>query len=110
LALIIAVRAVHYLGGGAKLIGTLEENDPKRADAFHDICEGYGFINSLRYIVDANGSRYFTDADVDGYLAVLETKNGLWSVTSDELIDMADAIAAKGVGGFTWTFSDVVPQ
>ncbi len=110
LALIIAVRAVHYLGGGAKLIGTLEENAPERADAFHDICEGYGFINSLRYIVDANGSRYFTDADVDGYLAVLEAKNGLWSVTSDELIDMADAIAAKGVGGLTWTFSDVVSQ
>ena len=110
LALIIAVRAVHYLGGGAKLIGTLEEGASERADAFHDICEGYGFINSLRYIVDATGNRYFTDADVDGYIAVLEAKNGLWSITSDELIDMADAIAAKGVGGLSWTFSDVVSQ
>ncbi|MHB0755835.1 DUF4856 domain-containing protein [Polaribacter sp. M15] len=110
LSTIVAVRAVHYLGGGAKLIGTLAPDAAQRADAFHDICEGYGFINSLRYIVDANGNRYFTDAEVDGYLNILEADKGLWSITSDELIDMADTIAAKSVGGFSWTYSDVVPE
>ncbi len=110
LSIIVAVRAVHYLGGGAKLIGTLAQDASQRADAFHDICEGYGFINSLRYIVDANGNRYFTDTEVDGYLAILESDNGLWSITSDDLIDMADTIAAKNVGGVSWSYSDVVSQ
>lgn len=110
LSIIVAVRAVHYLGGGARLIGTLAPDAAERADAFHDICEGYGFINSLRFIVDADGNRYFTDTEVDGYLAILEAGKGLWTITSDELIDMADTIAAKNVGGISWTFSDVVPQ
>lgn len=107
LSIIIAVRAVHYLGGGANIL-----NDSTKAteDSFHDICEGYGFIYSLRFIVDANGNRYFTDAEVDGYLAILEAGNGLWSVTADQLIDMADDIASKSVGGFSWTYNDVVIQ
>lgn len=108
LGLIIAVRAVNYLGGGAELIGALAEGAAARADAFHDLCEGYGFVNSLRYLVDANGAKYFTDAEVDGFLAILDANNGLWSVTSDALLNMADDIAAKGVGGLSWEFNDVV--
>jgi len=108
LGLIIAVRAVNYLGAGANLIGDLAEDASARADAFHDLCEGYGFVNSLRYIVDADGTAYFTDAEVDAFLAILDADNGLWSVTSDELLDIADDIAAKGVGGLSWEYSDVV--
>lgn len=108
LALIIAVRAVHYLGNSVRLLGDLEEDAQERVDAFHDLCEGYGFINSLRFIVNANGTRYFTDAEVDGYLATLKANNGLWSVNPDDLVEMADDIAAKGVGGLTWTYNDVV--
>ncbi len=108
LGLVIAVRAVHYLGCGVKLLANLAEDAAERADAFHDLCEGYGFINSLRYIVNANGTRYFTDVEVDRYIATLEANNGLWSVNSDDLVDMADEIAAKNIGGFSWTYSDVV--
>ena len=108
LGLIIAVRAVHYLAGGSELIGTLAEDAAARADAFHDLCEGYGFVNSLRYVVDADGNNYFTDAEVDGFLATLEADNGFWSVTSDDLVNMADDIATKGVGGLSWDYDDVV--
>lgn len=107
LGLIIAVRAVNYLGGGADLIGSLAAGDTARADAFHDLSEGYGFVNSLRYIVDGDGSAYFTDAEVDAYLDILNAGNGFWTVTSDQLLDMADDIAAKSVGGFSWEYSDV---
>ncbi len=110
LGLIIAVRAVHYLSGGAKLIDAAEDGvSGKREDAFHDLCEGYGFVNSLRYIVDADGEKYFTDAEVDGFLATLDAGNGLWDVTATQLRDTADAIAAKSVGGLSWTLDDVNP-
>ena len=108
LGLIIAVRAVHYLTGGAEIIDDAEGGSSrKREDAFHDICEGYGFVNSLRYVVKADGSRYFDDATVDGYLATLDSGDGMWDVTSAELNDIADQIAAKGVGGLSWTVEDV---
>ncbi|GGD02911.1 DUF4856 domain-containing protein [Hyunsoonleella pacifica] len=105
LGLVIAVRAVHYLGGGAKI---LDDQTKNTEDAFHDLCEGYGFVNSLRYVVNANGSKYFTDAEVDAFIATLNAGSGLWDVTSTELRNMADDIAAKGVGGLSWTFEDVV--
>ncbi|TPN85374.1 DUF4856 domain-containing protein [Aquimarina algicola] len=112
LGLIIAVRAVHYLSAGAKIIEAAEAASGatgKRENAFHDLCEGYGFVNSLRYVVNANGDRYFTDADVDGFLTTLDSGSGLWDVTTTELRDMADAIAAEGVGGLSWTLDDVNP-
>ncbi|CAL2063515.1 DUF4856 domain-containing protein [Tenacibaculum sp. 190524A05c] len=112
LALVIAVRAVHYLSGGAKIIDAAEaavNPTGKREDAFHDLCEGYGFVNSLRYIVNPSGARYFTDAEVDGFLSTLDSGNGLWDVTSTQLRDMADSIAAKSVGGLSWTLDDVNP-
>ncbi len=104
LGLVIAVRAVHYLRSSVLIIDDATKN---REDAFHDLCEGYGFVNSLRYIVKADGTAYFTDAEVDGFLAILNEDKGLWSITSNELNDMADAIAAKSVGGTSWTVEDV---
>lgn len=110
LGLIVAVRAVHYLSGGAKILDNVAIGTGKREDAFHDLCEGYGFVNSLRYLVKSDGkTKYFTDADVDGYLAILDNGNGLWDVTSTQLKDMADKIAAKRVGGLPWTVADVNP-
>ena len=108
LGLIIAVRAVYYLGSGADKIGDLEADATGRIDAFHTLSEGYGFVHSLRYIVDGDGEAYFTDAEVDSFLATMDAENGLWSVTSDDLLDIADDIAAKSVGGSTWEFEDVV--
>ncbi|TCI90723.1 DUF4856 domain-containing protein [Tenacibaculum sp. M341] len=111
LGLVIAVRAVHYLIGGAEIISEAAAPGAtkKREDAFHDLCEGYGFVNSLRYVVNANGDRYFTDADVDGFISILTTGDGLWDVTPTQLTDMADAIAGKSVGGISWTVEDVNP-
>ncbi|AUC17056.1 hypothetical protein BTO06_07885 [Tenacibaculum sp. SZ-18] len=110
LGLIIAVRAVHYLSGGAKIIDAAGSGTSgKREDAFHDLCEGYGFVNSLRYVVNSGGARYFTDSEVDGFLATLDANNGLWDVTSTQLRDIADSIAAKSVGGLSWTLDDVNP-
>ncbi|WP_271782847.1 DUF4856 domain-containing protein [Aquimarina algiphila] len=109
LGLVIAVRAVHYLSAGAKIIDAAGAGPGKREDAFHDLCEGYGFVNSLRYLVNATGAKYFTDAEVDGFLSTLDAGNGLWDVTSTQLRDTADAIAAKSVGGLSWTLDDVNP-
>ena len=40
----------------------------------------------------------------------MNANNGLWSVTSAQLRDIADDVAAKGVGGLSWTLDDVNPQ
>ncbi|GAB1856720.1 DUF4856 domain-containing protein [Flavobacteriaceae bacterium MHTCC 0001] len=105
LGVIIAVRAVHYLVSGAII---LEDSTKATEDSFHDLCEGYGFVNSLRYLVKADGtSKYFTDAEVDGFLATLDSGNGLWDVTPTELRTIADDIAEKGVGGSAWSADDV---
>ncbi|MGB1042386.1 MAG: DUF4856 domain-containing protein [Tenacibaculum sp.] len=110
LGLIVAVRAVNYLSAGAKIIDAVANGTGKREDAFHDICEGYGFVNSLRYLVKADGTtKIFTDAEVDGYLADLNAGNGLWDVTPTKLRDIADSIAGKNVGGLSWTLDDVNP-
>ncbi|WP_075342228.1 DUF4856 domain-containing protein [Tenacibaculum agarivorans] len=109
LGLVIAVRAVHYLSGGAKIIDAVASGSGKREDAFHDLCEGYGFINSLRYVVDENDEPYFKDSDVDAFLTTLDAGNGLWDVTSADLKNIADDIAAKSVGGLAWTVEDVNP-
>ncbi|MEM1336313.1 MAG: DUF4856 domain-containing protein [Bacteroidota bacterium] len=110
LGLIIAVRAVHHLSAAAKIIDAINGGGAgKREDAFHDISQGYGFVNSLRYLVNASGSRYFTDAEVNNYLMVLDVGNAFWDSTSTQLTDLANVIAAKGAGGLSWTPDDVHP-
>ncbi|CAM1343600.1 DUF4856 domain-containing protein [Tenacibaculum amylolyticum] len=110
LGLVIAVRAVHYLTAGAEILDAVAGGTGKREDAFHDLCEGYGFVNSLRYIVGADGTtRYFTDTEVKGFLDILNADNGMWSITSAQLRDMADTIAGQSVGGSAWTVEDVNP-
>jgi len=115
LSTVIAVRAVNYIVEGANLL-----DDKGVADASHDLSEGYGFVNSLRYIVDADGTSIFSDADVDAFLAVLDNDQsstnsnelrasltiaqGLWGLNPTTLIEqIAKPIAAE----FEWEVSDV---
>jgi len=103
LSTVIAVRAVNYIVAGANFLDD-STNTNRVQDALHDLSEGYGFVNSLRYIVDADGALIFTDAEVDAYLAILDANNGVWTLDAATLItDIAEEIAAK----FDWSVSDV---
>ncbi len=92
---VIAVRAVHYLQAGKD---KLEEND--MASAFHQLSEGFGFINSLQFTREPNTSApYFTHAEVNAFMATLMEGNGFWDVTPETLETMSQTIAARF--GFT---------
>ena len=95
LGIVIAVRSVNYIVAGANFLDDTS-NANRVQDALHDLSEGYGFVNSLRYIVDADGQLIFTDAEVDAYLAILNADNGVWDLSPSNLIDnIAKPIAAK---------------
>ena len=80
----IAQKASDYLRGGADIISSGAD----RADAFHDLSEGYGFVLSLQF------TDYFSTNDVNDMLDQLEAGNGFWDITSDELNSMASTIEA----------------
>jgi len=81
---VIAQKASDYLRGGADIISSGAD----RADAFHDLSEGYGFVLSLQF------TDYFSTNDVNDMLDQLEAGNGFWDITSDELNSMASTIEA----------------
>ena len=87
LSKVVATRAESYLRDAAAA-------DDLSADYFHALSEGYGFILSLQFTYTANGTPYFTNAEVNDMLATLEAGNGFWDRTDTELIEMADAINA----------------
>lgn len=92
---VIGVRAVHYLQAGKT---KLAEND--MAAAFHQLSEGYGFINSLQFTRKPNTNvPYFTHEEVNGFLATLMAGNGFWDVTPATLDTMSSEIASRF--GFT---------
>jgi hypothetical protein len=96
LALVPAVRAVHYLQEGKDLLGT-----DSGAAAFHALSEAYGFIMSLRYTnKPGTNNPFFSKAEVDMMLAqLISGTNGLWNVTPAILDSLSDAIALRF--GFT---------
>ena len=81
---VIAQKASDYLRGGADIIASGAD----RADAFHDLSEGYGFVLSLQF------TDYFSTYDVDIMLGQLEAGNGFWDITADDLNSMASTIEA----------------
>jgi hypothetical protein len=85
LSIVVASRAESYLRDAA-------EADDLSADYFHALSEGYGFILSLQFTYTADGTPYFSNAEVNTMLATLEAGNGFWDRTDAELIQMADAI------------------
>jgi len=88
IAKVIAIRAIYYLKAGKSKLST-------RADAFHDLSEGYGFIHSLRFISLDGKTPIFTGANVDSYLNELMANNGFWTVTTGKLDEIMKAIADK---------------
>ncbi len=103
LGTVVAVRSVNYIVTGADILDDTT-NANRVQDALHDLSEGYGFVNSLRYIVDADGELIFTDAEVDAYISILDAGNGVWDLSANNLIDnIAKPIAAK----FDWEVNDV---
>ncbi|MDY0779702.1 DUF4856 domain-containing protein [Tenacibaculum sp. IB213877] len=91
---VIAVRAVHYLQGGKANLGT------DMAAAFHDLSEGYGFIQALRFTRSASTNQpHLPVAEIEAFLGVLMDGNGFWSVSADALDQISIRIAT--VYGFT---------
>lgn len=98
LALVSAVRAVHYLQEGkGKLV---QDNGAK---AFHALSEGYGFIMSLRYTREPETDNpYFSKSEIDTMLATLVSgPNGLWDI--DNLSPKLDALSTQIATKFGFT-------
>lgn len=93
---VIAIRAVYYLQQGKeKLSDVANIND---GSAFHDLSEGYGFVYSLRFTRNvATGESYFTEAEVDGFIADLDAGNGFWDLADDtsKLDEISQTISDK---------------
>ena len=87
LSMVVAKRAQVYLDESA-------DNDDLSPDYFHALSEGYGFILSLQFTYTADGTPYFSNAQVNSMLEQLEAGNGFWDRSDDELRAMADQIQA----------------
>lgn len=90
---VIGVMAAHYL---------LKGKGAKDANSLHALSEAYGFLQSLRF-VEINGKQVEKN-QITGTIAMLEADNGLWSITDDQL----DQIASKLGTYFGFTTEDVV--
>lgn len=87
---IIGIRAVYYLQQAKSGL----END--KGAAFHDLSEGYGFINSLQFTrMTDSVSPYFSKEEVDAMLATLMEGDGFWDVTEETLDDLSNQIADR---------------
>ncbi|TYP98785.1 uncharacterized protein DUF4856 [Tenacibaculum adriaticum] len=91
---VIAIRAVYYLQTGKESLST------DKAAAFHDLSEGFGFIQSLRFTRSASTNQpHLPVAEIEAFLGVLMDGNGFWSVSADALDQISTRIAS--VYGFT---------
>lgn len=99
-AMVVAVRAIHYLKAG-------QDTGASPGTRLHDLSEAYGFIYSLQFLLEpgTGNSFYFSRAEVEGYLDTIynDPTNGFWDVTVEDLGTVADAIAAK----FSFTAAEV---
>ena len=84
---VVAIRAAYYLEDAAL------QTDLSAA-YFHSLSEGYGFIMSLQFTVDANGNPYYSHDEVNIMLDQLNAGNGFWDRTDAELNQMAVDIKA----------------
>ncbi|GIR99430.1 MAG: hypothetical protein CM15mP102_02510 [Flavobacteriales bacterium] len=62
------------------------------ADAFHALSEGYGFIMSLQFTNDGNGTPYFSNSEVNAFLTSMDN---FWTVENSTLESIRDEIKAK---------------
>lgn len=87
---VIGIRAVYYL----QQAKTGLVND--KGAAFHDLSEGYGFINSLQFTRMPNSKApYFSKSEVDAMLSALMEGNGFWDVTEETLDNFSNQIADR---------------
>ncbi len=87
---IIGIRAVYYLQQGKNTLSI------DKANAFHSLSEGYGFIYSLQFTRKPGTTEaYFTKAEVDGVIEELMTGNGFWDVTPETLDELSNDISAR---------------
>ena len=87
LSKVIAYKAVDYLNGYMTKIAA-----GNTADAFHALSEGYGFIMSLQFTNDGNDNPYFTNSEVNAFLALMDN---FWTVENLNLESIRDEISAK---------------
>ena len=87
LSKVIAYKAVDYLNGYMTKIAS-----GNTADAFHALSEGYGFIMSLQFTNDGNDNPYFTNTEVNAFLALMDN---FWTVENSNLESIRDEISAK---------------
>ena len=98
---IIGVRAIYYMQKGKNKL------DTDTADAFHQLSEGFGFINSLQFTRKPNSSEpYLSKTEVDGFMAQLLAGNGFWDVDPATLDDIAQEIASR----FDFTVEEAAPD
>ncbi len=87
---VIAIRAIYYLQQGKDKLTT------DKAAAFHDLSEGYGFIESLRFTRDTSSNvavSHLTATKIEEFTTTLLEGNGFWDVTEIELNDISEEIA-----------------
>ena len=89
---VILHKAAYYLRDSA---AALDATEVDYSDYFHSLSEGYGFILSLQFTYDADGMNYFSHSEVEAMLSTLESGNGFWDRTAEELNEMAAQIEAK---------------
>lgn len=90
---VIAIRAVYYLQTGKANLAS------DKGSAFHDLSEGFGFVQSLRFTRNASGKPHLPVAEINAFLTALQAGNGFWSVTGTTLDQMSTRIA--GAYGFS---------
>ena len=87
LSKLIAYKAIDYLNGYMSKIA-----DGNTADAFHALSEGYGFIMSLQFTNDGTDTPYFSNTEVNAFLASMDN---FWTVENSTLESIRDEISSK---------------
>lgn len=86
---VIAVRTIYYLQKGKVAI-----EEGKMGNAFHQLSEGLGFLNSIRFTQDPlTGAPYIAPNQLKDYREQLLAGNGLWDVDPAALGTISEDIA-----------------
>ena len=87
LSKLIAQKAVDYINGYMSKIA-----NGNTADAFHALSEGYGFVMSLQFTNDGTDTPYFSNSEVNAFLASMDN---FWTVENSTLESIRDEVKAK---------------
>ena len=87
LSKVVGFKAIDYLNGYMSKMAA-----GNKADAFHALSEGYGFIMSLQFTNNGNDVPYFTKSEVDAMLAKMDD---FWTVQDSDLSSMVDDIKSR---------------